>query len=71
MLTVELTEKELRVLQLMIGEEIRESRKNIIKIREDGGAGCYCLIDDLEERNNMLAKIKNKLHNTKKYIEEE
>ena len=71
MLTIELTEKDLRVLQLMIGNEIKDNESKIIKIREDGGKDSYCLIDTLNERNEMLSIVKDKLHKTKRYVEEE
>ena len=71
MLVVELTEKDLRVLQLMIGEEIKDNEKKIIKIREEAGKETYCLIATLEDRNKMLRRVKEKLHNTKKYVKEE
>lgn len=70
MLVVELTEKDLRVLQLMIEEEIRDNEKKISRIREESSKGCYCLIDALKERNDMLSKVEDKLKNTKTLKEE-
>lgn len=71
MLTVELTEKELMTLQLMVDGEIKDNESRIVKIREDGATGCYVLIDALNNRNALLERVKERLQNTKKYVEEE
>lgn len=71
MLTIELTEKDLMVLQLMVDVELKENEKRIVKIREDGSKGCYCLIDALKDRNQMLERVQERLHNTRKYVQEE
>lgn len=71
MLTVELTEKELMALQLMIDSEMKDNENRIVKIREDGAKGCYLLIDSLKSRNELLARVKGRLENTKRYVEEE
>ena len=70
MLTIELTEKDLLTLQLMVDNELRDNENRIVKIREDGAKGCYVLIDALKDRNQMLEKVKDKLCNTKKCVEE-
>ena len=70
MLIVELTEKDIRVLQLILGAEIKENESKIIKIRETAGLENHCLISTLEDRNKMLQRVKDRLHNTKRYIEE-
>ena len=70
MFTIELMEKDLMVLQLMIESEIKDNEKRIVKMREDEATGCYLLIDALKDRNKLLEKVKDKLCNTKKYVQE-
>lgn len=70
MLVVELTEKDLLTLQMMLDTEIRDNENKIIKIREHGGTGCYVLIDALKDRNILLERVKGRLQNTKMYKEE-
>ena len=71
MLVVELTEKELMTLQLMIYSEMKDNENRILKIREDGAKGFYLLIDSLKSRNELLSRVKERLENTKTYVEEE
>lgn len=71
MLVVELTEKELMTLQLMVDSEMKDNENRITKIREDKCKGCYLLIDSLKSRNELLVRVKGRLNNTKKYVEEE
>lgn len=69
MLIIELTEKDLMTLQIMIDNEIKDNENRIINIREDGAKDCYVLIDALKDRNLLLEKVKYRLQNTRTHKE--
>lgn len=60
---VELNEKDVYTLIMMLDSEIRDTRKNAKGIKAMGNKESLCLADALEDRAIMLENIKEKLQN--------
>ena len=60
---IELNEKDIYALIMILDSEIRDTRKNSRNIREMENKENLCLVDALEDRAKMLEGIKEKLQN--------
>lgn len=60
---VELNEKDVYALIMILESEIRDTRKNSKSIKSMGNKESLCLADALEDRATMLEDIKEKLQN--------
>lgn len=60
---VELNEKDVYALIMILDSEIRDTRKNSKNIRGMGNKESLCLADALEDRAKMLEGIREKLQN--------
>lgn len=64
MLKIQLTEKNLKFLQIMIDDEIRANENYLSKIKEEGYKGYFNMAMMLETRNKTLKEIQERLYNT-------
>ena len=60
---VELNEKDVYALIMILDSEIKDTRKNSKNIRVMGNKESLCLADALEDRAKMLEGIREKLQN--------
>lgn len=61
MLTVELTEKDLNLLLMLVEKEIKENDDKILNLKSEYDDYNYCFIVSLQCKNEMLMRTYEKL----------